>query len=52
MVVSSVLSVFTVEKARDGDGNEIQVSGEHKVDILFRCVLACSIRTIIAYGAH
>lgn len=36
--VSSFLSVFTVVKKKDQDGNEIPVSGKHAVDVALRCV--------------
>lgn len=60
MVVSSIISVFSVEKKKDGDGNEIEVSGQYDVDIVFRCVAEQTVRvdelteTIVleAYLAH
>lgn len=36
--VSSFLSVLTVEKKKDEDGNEIPVSGKHAVDVALRSV--------------
>lgn len=44
MVVSSIVSVLTVEKKKDDEGNEIPVSAVHDVDIVFRCVLGRPVR--------
>ena len=39
IVTASVLSVFNVAKARDGDGHEIPVSPMVQTDSILRCVV-------------
>lgn len=44
LTIMSVLAVFTVDYAKDEDGNEIPVTGEHTVDVpMLRYVESLSI---------